>query len=181
MFYFIEIMYNKRKTYKQDWKKKAMKKTLIRASTLMAMVVSLFVFTSCLNQQKDIQVYSFSGENDTFAVNNGVIIVTDDLEKFVGGDLSFRNTLPDVKNSAVRYYFFKDGVETTLQENSDINNNLSNGTAIQKDTGSISSEDLFYGNDLELIIKSLNFSLKGTFLTGEKFEYSIPLEVKRIY
>ncbi len=155
-----------------------MKKILVTASTLIVIIASLFTFTSCLNQQKDIQVYSFSGKNDTFAVNNGVIIVTEDLEKFIGGDLSFGNAQPNVKNSAVRYYFFKDGMDTTLLENVDMN---SNGGVLQKDTGSISSEDLFYGNDLELIVKSLNFSLKGTFISGEKFEYSIPLEVKRIY
>ena len=158
-----------------------MKKTIIGVSTIVFIALSLFGFVLYINRQNDIQVYSFSGESNNIAINNGAIIITNNLEKFIGGDLSFKNKIPDIKNSALRYYFLKDGADTIIQENIDITGGFGKGTNLQQDTGSSSSEDLFYGNDLEFIKKSLYFSLKGTFMNGEKFEYIIALKVKRIY
>ena len=37
------------------------------------------------------------------------------------------------------------------------------------------------GNDLELINKSLNFSASGIFMNEKKFEYTVVLDVKKVY
>ena len=47
--------------------------------------------------------------------------------------------------------------------------------------GSISSKELFYGSDLAQIYRSLNFSVSGFFMNGEKFEYDIVLDVEKAY
>ncbi len=150
--------------------------------TLILVVIALCLMTSCGTQKGKIEIYSFAGENDNIAIHNGLIIITDKEEKFIGGDLSFKGEKPSsVKNSEVKFYFYKDGVETIIQDNMDSINGTTAGTTIQQDTGSSSSEKLFYGNDLELIKGSLNFSLRGTLVNGESFEYKTVLAVKKVY
>jgi len=149
---------------------------------IIAFVIVVFLFTSCTKQQEKIEIYSFSGENDTVAINNGLIIVTDDLEKFIGGDLTFKGEDPsDVKYSATKFFFYKDGTENTILNNSQSIEGTTKGTHIEKDMGSISSKDLFYGDDLEQIKKSVNFSVSGTFMNGKNFEYNLVLDVKKTY
>jgi hypothetical protein len=58
-------------------------------------LILLWVFASCTRPEKKTEIYSFSGENENIAINNGLIIVTDDLEKFIGGDLSFKGKCPE--------------------------------------------------------------------------------------
>jgi hypothetical protein len=154
----------------------------IKLAIIPLLVIALCLVTSCTKQQKEIEIYSFSGENDTITINNGLIIVTDGLEKFIGGDLTFKGEeLSDVKYHVTKFFFYKDGIETTILNNSQIVEGTTKGTNISPDMGSISSEDLFYGNDLELIKKSLNFSLSGIFMNGEKFEYNLVLNINKAY
>ncbi len=148
---------------------------------MLVVAVAVCFFMVWAKPQKNTAVYTFSGASDAIAINNGLIIVTDDMDKFVGGDLTFKEgEMANIKESAVRFYFFKDGVETTIQENRDSIVGSAVGTKIQKDTGSSSAKDLFYGDDLDLIVKSLHFQLRGTFISGEKFEYDCGLDVKQV-
>lgn len=50
---------------------------------------------------------------------------------------------------------------------------------IPPDIGSISSKELFYSNDLDLVKNSLTFSFDGEFMNGENFEYNLVLDVKK--
>lgn len=155
-----------------------MKKKLV----IIAFAIVVFLITSCTKQQEEIEIYSFSGENETVMINNGLIIVTGDLEKFIGGDLTFKGEEPsDVKYSATKFFFYKDGAENTILNNSQRIEGTTKGTHIQQDIGSTSSKDLFYGDDLEQIKKSLNFSVSGLFMNGENFEYNLVLDVKKVY
>ncbi len=58
---------------------------------------------------------------------------------------------------------------------------IAKGLNISSELGSISSEDLFFANDLELIKGSLNFSISGNLVDGEDFEYDLSLVVKKVY
>ena len=154
----------------------------IKFITISLVVIALCLVTSCTAQQKKIEVYSFSGENDFVEINNGIIIITDELEKFIGGDLSFKgDELSDVKYSVTKFYFYKDGAETVIQNNVVSIEGTSEGENISPDMGSSSSTTLFNAEDWSLIKKSLNFSLSGLFMNGESFEYNIVLEVKEVY
>lgn len=155
---------------------------MIKKFLIIVFVIVIFLMTSCTKHQKEIEIYSFRGENEALAINNGLIIVTDDLEKFIGGDLNFKGEeLSDVKYSATKFFFYKDGVENTILNNSESIEGFTKGTHIQQDMGSISSEDLFYDDDLKQIKKSLNFSVSGTLMNGENFEYNLVLDVKKAY
>jgi hypothetical protein len=144
--------------------------------------VLICAFTSCANSQNSTEIYSFSGENAFVAVNNGLIIITDKVEKFVGGDISFKGEeLAGVKSSNAKFYYYKDGEEMIIQSNSDSMKSSGEGAGIKRDLGTSASQDLFYENNQEPVIDSLNFTLSGTFMTGETFEYRVPLEVEKIY
>jgi hypothetical protein len=157
---------------------KIMRKKLV----IIAFAIVVFLITSCTKQQEEIEIYSFSGENENVTINNGLIIVTDDLEKFIGGDLTFKGEEPsDVKYSSTKFFFYKDGAENTILNNAQSTESTTKGTHIEQDIGAISSKDLFYGDDLEQIKNSLNFSVSGNFMNGENFEYNLVLDVKKAY
>jgi len=154
----------------------------IKFIAIILLVIALCLITSCKKQQKEIEIYSFSGENDAVMINNGLIISTDDFEKFIGGDLTFKGEEPsNIKYCITKFFFYKDGVETIILENCESIEGTTKGTNISPDMGSINSKDLFHGNDLEQINKSLNFSASGIFMNGENFEYNVVLDVKRVY
>ncbi|MCB8818563.1 hypothetical protein [Desulfosporosinus shakirovi] len=154
----------------------------MRFLTITLLIIALSLTTSCTKQQKEIEIYSFSGENDAVMINNGVIIATEDLEKFIGGDLTFKGEEPsNVKYYVTKFYYYKDGVETAILSNSESIEGTTKGTKISPDLGSSNSEDLFYANDLVQINKSLNFSVSGFYMNGEKFEYSVVLDVEKAY
>lgn len=156
-----------------------MKKRLI---AVVFIAITIFLITSCTKPESEIEIYSFSGENKNITINNGLIIVTDDLEKFIGGDLSFKNNGPsNIKESSEKFFFDKDGKEDAILSNATTVEGSNKGTQISSELGTISSEDLFYGNDLELIKDSLKFSLSGKLMNGESFEYKLDLVVKKAY
>lgn len=96
--------------------------------------------------------------------------------------MTFKGEEPsDVKYSDTKFFFYKDGVENTILNNSQSIEGTTKGTHIQQDMGSISSKDLFYGDDLEQIKKSLIFSVSGILMNGENFEYNLVLNVKKVY
>lgn len=147
------------------------------------LIVIMLIFTvSCSNQSNKIEVYSFSGENDYITVNNGMIIVTGDTEKLIGGDLLFKAEKPtDVKDYNEKFFFYEGKEENIILNNSSTTEGTTEGQNLPVELGLISSEDLFHGNNLDLIKKSLNFSLSGKFINGKKFEYNLVLDVKQAY
>lgn len=153
-----------------------------RFVAIALIVILLSIITSCTKSENQIEIYSFSGENENITINNGLIIITDESEKFVGGDLSFKGEEPsDIKSYSDKFYFYKDGNEETIMNNATAVQGISKGLTIHSELGSISSEDLFFGNDLELILGSLNFSISGNLMNGEDFEHGLSLVVKKVY
>lgn len=89
-----------------------------RFVAIALIIILLFIITSCTKPENQTEVYSFSGENENIVINNGLIIVTDDLEKFIGGDLSFKGKEPlDVKDYFEKFFFYKDGNEEIIFNN----------------------------------------------------------------
>ncbi len=151
-------------------------------TAIILIVILLWFFTSCTRTENQTEIYSFSGENEKIAINNGLIIVTNDLEKFIGGDLTFKGEEPsDVKNYFERFFFYKDGNEETIFNNVTTTKNATSNLQISSELGSISSKDLFYSDDLELIKESLNFLISGKLVNGENFIYDLTLVIKKVY
>jgi hypothetical protein len=145
-------------------------------------VIILCFITSCAKPKNKVEIYSFSGKNETITINNGLIIVTNDIEKFIGGDLSFNAEEPtDVQSYSGNFFFYKEGNKSSILSDSTTLQGTTEGQKIPSELGSISSKDLFYGNDLELVKDSLNFSLRGKLMNGERFEYNLILDIKKAY
>ena len=62
------------------------KKMRMKFLIITFLIIALCLTTSCTKQQKEIEIYSFSGDNDSVMINNCLIIATDDLDKFIGGN-----------------------------------------------------------------------------------------------
>lgn len=149
---------------------------------IILIVIILCLITSCTKPKNNVEIYSFSGENEIISINNGLIILTDDKEKFIGGDLSFKTEEPtDVQSSSGKFFFYKEGNEFAILNNSSTVQGTTKGAQISSELGFISGKELFYGNDLELIKDSLNFSLSGKLINGENFEYNLILDIKKAY
>lgn len=156
---------------------------MVKGKFVVFIGIVLCLITACAKPESKIEVYTVSGENDEIAINNGLLIVTDASEKFIGGELSFKNEeLVDVKEYVETFFFYnEDGYETVILRNSSTITGAPNGQSINTDTGSISSEELFYGSDLDLAKQSLNFSLSGTLTNSESFDYELHLDVQQAY
>lgn len=135
-----------------------MRKKLI---TITLMVIILYLITSCTKPKSKIEVYSFNGEDENIAINKGLIIITDDLEKFIGGDLLFKNEEQSyIKDYFMKFFYYKDGNEEVILNDTSTVKDAVKGVHIPSELGSVSSKKLFY-DDLDLIKKSLSFSLSG--------------------
>lgn len=161
---------------------KGLKTMKNKAMLILITIFTLCFMIACTDKKSSTQVYSISGENDEIIISNGLIIITDKEEKFIGGDIRFKSgELDHVVYSNTKFYFYKDGSETEIQSNFMRIEGSDEGTNIQPDLGTTSSSELFYGNDLESIKESLNFSLTGNLISGDSFEYKMELEVKQVY
>jgi len=135
-----------------------MRKKLI---TITLMVIILYLITSCTKPKSKIEVYSFNGEDENIAINKGLIIITDDLEKFIGGDLLFKNEEQSyIKDYFMKFFYYKDGNEEVILNETSTVKDAVKSVHITSELGSVSSKKLFY-DDLDLIKKSLSFSLSG--------------------
>ena len=133
-----------------------MKKTLI---AVLAVILLLATGVGCSNPTSDdtqannppintntqgTKVYALSGENDFIIISNGAIVLTSGLEKFVGGNLSFKGDgLEGIKNYITEFYFFMDGVKYNINNNVVSIEGSEDGIDITPDLGSTSAETIF--------------------------------------
>jgi hypothetical protein len=159
-----------------------MKRVIALAAILTLLLVSL---TCCAGSQNagnnKIEVYSFSGGNDTIAVNNGVIILTAGSEKFIGGNITFLGAEPtDIKNYATKFYFTMNGAENIIQSSEGVTTGTQ-AIGISPDLGSTSAAGIQSAEAWDALKNSLQFSINGTTMNGDNFTYQIPINVKEVF
>jgi hypothetical protein len=167
-------------------------KKLIAVGT--AILVLLIILTGCSQSKSDNnnrnddgktevvnKVYRLRGENEFIKINNGAIVLTPNLELFVGGELSFKREEPrDVKSYSAKFYFYLNGDETVINSITSSTESSEIGISIAPDLGSTSADKVFNSAEVWDIITrpdALHFSLSGTLINGETFEYSIIVNV----
>ena len=129
------------------------------------------------------RVYLLSGRNDLIEINNGAIILTSKIEKFIGGELSFRGEeLSGIKDYRTEFYFYLNGDKTIINSNISSIEGSEEGLIIAPDMGTASSEKMFNMEVWGIITGSeaVHFSLSGTLMNGETFEYSLVLNVNEV-
>ena len=158
-----------------------------KAITLSIILFLLFMsLTGCnglrIGGGNRVEVYSFSGGNGAITLNNGVIILTAGSQKFIGGDITFLGGEPtDIKSYSTKFYFFQDGVQTSIKFDAATVEGSAASLRISSDMGSSSSETLQSAKAWDSLKNSLHFSLRGTYMNGGTFAYDINLNVKEVF
>ena len=136
------------------------------------------------NKSEKITVYSFCGENEQFAVTNGVIVISADEEIFYGGDLKVTDDeyFTDITSYSVKFYTITNGETRTIMHNSVVDQTGST-IKVVGDLGKMSGEDIIIGNKVENINElatNLYFELNTTDLNGKQDTYQVQLTFTEI-
>ena len=69
--------------------------------------------------ENEISVYSFTGNHEQFEIPNGVIIITDNMEVFDGGDLKILRyeSFSDIASYYTKFYTIKNGEKRVILSN----------------------------------------------------------------
>lgn len=136
------------------------------------------------NKSEELAVYSFCGENEQFAVMNGVIVINADEETFYGGDLEVINQkcFTDISSYSVTFYTMTNGEKRTIMANSVVDQTDSS-INVSGDLGRMSGEDIIISkkvDDADDLKNNLYFELNTTALNGEQNTYQLQLTVAEI-
>lgn len=129
-------------------------------------------------------VYSFCGENEQFAVTNGVIVIGADEEIFYGGDLSIidQEQFADIASYSVKFYTMANGEERTIMHNSVVDQ-TGGSIIVTGDLGRMAGENLLIGNKTETaseLTDSLYFELSTTDLSGKQNTFQLQLRATEV-
>lgn len=150
-----------------------------RPIILILAVLSLLAFLSgCADDKANI--YPFSGESELIVINDGYILLSADLEEFIGGKLSFKGEeLTGVRDYTTEFYFYLDSDKTVINSNIVSIDGSEDGIGISPDLGTVSAKKMFSAKVCNTIMEpeALRFSLRGTRINGEPFIYDLILNV----
>lgn len=150
--------------------------------------VCILQFAGCgatvSDEQKEYTVvYSFCGENDYFAVSNGVVVLTESEETFYGGDLEPREDFTEIQSCSMTYYIMN-GEEKNVVLSNDIHDMTGGKVNIAGDIGKISGEKVISDDKVESpkdLINNLLLELTITDLSGNENTYEISMSLTEVY
>lgn len=130
--------------------KKKRKKIIITDIVVIFGLLIFFLVYYFINNYNSIKVYKIEGENEEFAVKNGILVFSKEKSYFRVGNLELKN---NQNVSGIKLYFIKDNIEKLIFE------------------GGISDLDILFENifnyneyfkydDLEYIINNLRLDIK---------------------
>ncbi|MGG0825059.1 hypothetical protein ABE099_19515 [Paenibacillus turicensis] len=121
-------------------------------------------------------------EHPEMTLDGAVIMIMPDMEVFIGGDVVFHKELTDVKYMKISYYYIEDGDAIPLRVNVFTTEGSEHGMSFKKqDMGTERGENLISTKKVALFNDILRFSAEGTFMNGERFEYTTKVNVKKVY
>lgn len=152
---------------------------VILLSALACCTMFIGCSNSSANQEQHLSVYSFSGEDEQFAISNGVIVLNSTEETFYGGDLKEKqDKLSDIAAYTKTFYVMSGNEKKVLM--SFVVEDMTGGTVnISGDIGKISG-DIMTKIGTDELQNNLFFELKTTDLNGEKNEYQLQLTVTEV-
>ncbi len=149
---------------------------------LILTVICSYMFTACTNNdvmtEKNLTVYSFSGETEEFILSEGVIVFDGNEETYYGGNIkSKEGQLDDITAYTMTLYISTDGEKNILLSNSVVDE--TGGTiSIDGEVGRISG-DIWLKDHIEKD-DTLCFELEATRLDGEKYICQMAPDVVKI-
>lgn len=140
-------------------------------------VLLCFVLSGCTtSSSQELKVYSFSGQDDTCSITNGVVVFAPDTAILYGGYLNAdEDYFQQITGYTMSFYTGTNGSEHTLMSMSAVDKT---GTFLNLDqeVGSVSSQAFF--PDAETAIRDqLIFRLETVNSSGEHQTLEIPMSV----
>ena len=148
---------------------------------VMALVWVLSLSACGNEKQEQVSTYSFRGEHESFAVSNGLIVLSGEEEVFDGGDLTVMQAdlFKDTAAYSATFYTMRNGAQSTLLSSSVVD--YTGGSVhVEEDLGRVSGDGIITGSkvaDTDEWRENLWFELKTTDLNGEEHVYQIQLTV----
>lgn len=139
---------------------------------IFSVVITLLVACSEVSLTTNAIMYSYSGENELFSIDNGTILLSDEQDVIYGGELNLKDQqFTDILSENMQLYVVSNGVEiplTSFYSESNTAFTLGNPGSI---TTQISNEEKAN------IFDNLYFKLSIKTLTGENYVYDIKMNV----
>lgn len=146
------------------------------ACLLTALLLCCFLAGCSTSSNQKLTVYSFSGQDDTFSITNGVVVIAPDTAIFYGGYLDAdEEHFQQITSYSTSFYVWADGHEHTLMDMRAVD---TTGTFLNLDqeVGSVSSQAFFEGAETA-IRDQLFFRLETVNQNGERQTLEIPMSV----
>lgn len=135
----------------------------------------IIALVSCSNTTKENEtaiVYSYSGENEQFSIENGVIILSEEQDIIYGGELNVKDEkITDIVSETMELYVISNNTQipitsfsTTSNSVFDLNNPGSITTKISED-------------EEKNLIENLYFKLSIENVRGDKNVYDVKMNV----
>lgn len=155
-----------------------------KMKALVFMSILILALTGCeKTEQEQLIVYSFSGENEQFAVSNGIIVLNGTEEIFVGGNLKITDDLfTDIASYSTTFYTMSGNEKDIILSNSVVD--MAGGKVnISDDLGQVSGDSIIRRikiddtSDLENI---LYFELTMKDKNGKEIVYQLQMSLTEI-
>lgn len=151
---------------------------------ILPLLLLLFMLTGCSRvEQRPLAVYSFSGENDLFAVSNGVIVLNGPEEIFSGGDLETFDSFPTDVTAFSATYYAQSGAEKDTFLSNAVVDQTGHRLRVSGNLGKISGGDIltrFAGKELLDFQDNLYLDLTLTDSAGKQHLYTLHMTVRDI-
>ena len=150
---------------------------------MILLTACMFLFTGCKtstarSEEQSLRVYSFSGENESMSVSNGVIVLDGKDEICYGGDLKvMSDDFADITAYSATIYI--NGSEKEILLSNEAHDQTGETLEVSGNIGKISG-DLLRDKDIDKWVDNLWFELKTTNLNGEENTYQLQLETRKI-
>lgn len=156
-----------------------MKKIII----FLLLLTFVFSFAGCAATEQHASVYSFSGGNEYFSINNGVIVLDDSTEVFYGGNISAEEEyFAEATSYSVTFYISSNGEKNVILS-SKVVDLTGEAVNFSGEIGSISGDDVLTQNkidDIDDLRYSLYCDLSVTNKDGTENVYSVQMNLTEI-
>lgn len=157
---------------------------MIKTKAWVLLAILALALTGCgKTKQEPLIVYSFSGENEQFAVSNGVIVLRGKEEIFTGGDLKVTSDLfADVTSYSTTFYILSGDEKDVILSNCIIDRT---GGAVNAPSslGKLSGESIIRRTKIDGasdLKNSLYFELATKDKNGKENVYSLQMSLTEI-
>lgn len=154
-----------------------------RALIFMLVLTFVLSFAGCSTIELQTSVYSFSGANEYFGINNGVIVLDDSTEVFYGGTISAEEDFfAEATSYSVTFYISLDGEKKVILS-SKVVDLTGEAVVFSGEIGSISGDDVLTQNKIDEIDDlryNLYCDLSVTNKDGTESVYSVQMTLTEI-